>query len=87
MADDKLNGNATMTIHNRTKNVMCLDGFKDVDGRPVVLGIEADRGIIGAPQPTATVKVSEVRKMMENPALAYMLEESRELEIKRPFHI
>lgn len=87
MSDDKLNGNANMVLHNRTRNIMRLDGYNDASGKPLVLGTEADRGIVGAPQPEATVKVSELRKMMENPALAYMLDEGKELEAKRPFSL
>ncbi len=81
----EINGNTNMVLHNRTRSIMALDGFVDSEGAPLVLGIESDRGIVNAPQPEVTVKMSELRKMKSNPALAAMLDEGTELEAKRPF--
>lgn len=88
MADDKLNGNAKMILHNRTRNIINLDGFTDYQGQPLVLGTEADRGLIGVPQPEAEVKVADLRKMRENPTLAAMMDDHpRQIEAKQPFRL
>lgn len=79
----EVNGNTRVKLTNTTRNIIVLDDFKDVNGAPVVLGTEADRGIIGAPQPSVTVTLATARKMRENPALGAMLEDT--IRVSTPF--
>lgn len=34
---EKLNGNQRVVLHNRTKNIINLESFQDVDGKPIIL--------------------------------------------------
>ncbi len=89
---EKLNGNAKLTLFNRSSNIIRISGFKDVEGNALVLGTEADRGIVGAPQPEAKITVATLREMRKNKALDYMFTgdgkgRGKTLEAKQPFAI
>lgn len=82
----EVNNNANLKIYNTSKNIIALDGFKDREGKDIVLGIEGDRGIVGAPQPEATISGATFKTMMENPAIQAMVDDPKgPLNVRRPF--
>jgi hypothetical protein len=82
-----LNDTARLHLHNRSKNIIRLDGFVDAEGNALVVGVEADRGLIGAPQPVVSVTAGELRKMSAHPAIDAMLNDPNCLEAKQPFSL
>lgn len=82
----ELAGNAQLILSNRTKNIIRIDGHVDTAGAPLVLGIESDRGVVGAPQPEVKITAAEYKKMSENRAIQGMLD-GRMIDVRRPFDI